>query len=778
MMSFTTIKKSALVLLLFFVFSSANAQYVRSSHVSFSPQELIEDVLFSSNCVEDIQIVEEVSGSFNDGMLSYGFFESVNSSFPFESGLVLSTGRLNNVDGPNNRLSDDDAPGWVGDDDLEEVLGISNTINATVLRFTFTPNAQNISFRYIFASEEYRANNRTTCDFSDAFAFLIRPLGSANYQNIAVVPGTETPVAVTTVRPQIAQFCDAINEDFFGQFNAVESPINFNGQTDILTAEANVIPNQTYEVKLVIADEGNARFDSAVFLEANSFNVGFNLGRDRTGLNSLCESDELLLEIPQNLQSNPITWLFNGNPILNENGLSYLVSEANLGAGLYAAEVDLGNGCLATDTIEVNFEAPTSVDDLVLSQCTSNEQDVRFNLNGIVRQLTAQNLNLVPVDYFENLADATNSINPISSPENYEYTAGQNVFVSLSNSFGCISIAEIELKLETALFPELSFATCVSSADNSIGFDVFATLNRIVAESNLEQDQTISLFRNQIDAANAVNSISGTTLNFEIEELPLTYFARVNGFTGCSGLIPVRFEVSNQVEVEESEVNLLFCREDETLRLDSGFDAIQYELTWSTGENTSSIDVSEPGRYEVIIDLLDAPSPNCSTTKIFNVEVSSTPTLDYILRGVPGNYTVEIFASGEGIYEFSLNGGPFQQANVFSNLDSFNTIRVRDQLGCGENQISFSTLIFPEFFTPNGDGIHDTWFPQGLDGSGFQLLNIQIFDRYGKIISILTSSSRGWDGTYKGKLMPQDDYWYKANFEDQPSLKGNFSLIR
>jgi gliding motility-associated-like protein len=754
-----------------------HAQYVRSSHVSFSPQELIEDILFSSNCVDDVQLQESISGNFNDGMLSYGFFESVNSDFPFENGIVLSTGRLSNIEGPNDSLSDDTAPGWIGDADLEEVLGLTSgeTINATVLRFTFTPKAQNISFRYIFASEEYRDNNRTTCDFSDAFAFLIRPQGSQSYNNIAVVPGTDTPVAVTTVRPQIGNFCDAINEEFFGQFNPVQSAIGLNGQTDVLTAEAQVIPNQTYEVKLVIADEGNARFDSAVFLEANSFNVGFNLGNDRTGFNSLCQDDALELEIPSNLQSNPVTWFFNGNPIPNETSPTYTVSEANLGSGTYSAEVILGNDCTATDSIEINFESPTQAGNLALAQCTSNEPDVFFNLNSIVAQLNAQGLNLVPVDYFENLTDAENATNPINSPESYEYS-NQNVFVRLSNSFGCVSITEIELSLETTLFPEITFETCSPSEETTLRFDVFATLNRIRDESNVSG--TINLYRSQADAANANDPVTGTTIILEKEDLPSTYFARVSSTLGCDGLIPVRFDVTPQVEVNDPVVDLLFCREDTYIVLESEFDDINYEFSWSTGETSSSISVSEPGTYEVTIDLVNAPSQNCSATKTFNVEVSSIAELDYRIFGFPGNYTVEILATGEGDYEYALNSSAYQESPIFSNLESFNTAKVRDKLGCGNSEISFSTLVFPEFFTPNGDGINDVWIPEGISTSGFELITIDIFDRYGKLISVLRPNSNGWDGTFNGRNMPQEDYWYKVRLTNGTVMTGSFTLKR
>ena len=129
----------------------AHAQNITVSQNAFTEQELIEDVLFGTNCVTNITFTSSTSGNFSNGEFSYGYFDANTSGFPFQEGLVLTTGRLTNVPGPNTSLSDDDAPNWDGDLDLENALGISNTINATILEFSFVPQANTISFRYIFA---------------------------------------------------------------------------------------------------------------------------------------------------------------------------------------------------------------------------------------------------------------------------------------------------------------------------------------------------------------------------------------------------------------------------------------------------------------------------------------------------------------------------------------------------------------------------------------------------------------------------------------------------
>lgn len=86
-----------------------------------------------------------------------------------------------------------------------------------------------------------------------------------------MVPGTNIPVKVNTVRGS-GTICPPANQAYFDAFNDTNHPTNFNGQTKILKAESDVIPGETYHIKLVIADEGNHRFDSAIFLGGGSFN--------------------------------------------------------------------------------------------------------------------------------------------------------------------------------------------------------------------------------------------------------------------------------------------------------------------------------------------------------------------------------------------------------------------------------------------------------------------------------------------------------------------------
>ena len=85
------------------------------------------------------------------------YFEQNGSDFPFESGVILTTGDVINAPGPESGTLSDGDNGWPGDGDLETEIGLpgGQTRNATVLEFDFVPVTPEMSFDFIFAAEEY-----------------------------------------------------------------------------------------------------------------------------------------------------------------------------------------------------------------------------------------------------------------------------------------------------------------------------------------------------------------------------------------------------------------------------------------------------------------------------------------------------------------------------------------------------------------------------------------------------------------------------------------------
>ena len=127
---------------------------------------------------------------------------------------------------------------WGTDPDLETALGVTNTLNATSIEFDIVSISSQLQFNYLLASEEYFGIN--PCQLSDGFAFLIKETGSAlPYQNIALVPGTSTPVNTNTIHDEIFGVCPAQNDQYFDGYNVGDT--NYNGRTNVLTAATTIL---------------------------------------------------------------------------------------------------------------------------------------------------------------------------------------------------------------------------------------------------------------------------------------------------------------------------------------------------------------------------------------------------------------------------------------------------------------------------------------------------------------------------------------------------------
>ena len=203
---------------------------------------------------------------------------------------------------------------------------------------------------------------------------------------------------------------------------------------------------------------------------------------------------------------------------------------------------------------------------------------------------------------------------------------------------------------------------------------------------------------------------------------------------------------------------------------------------------TASVDLAEVGeyRYEAYNNVSQTEATaECPTSKDFKVVVSEAPTIDNVRVSQETNaIRIETVVNGMGLYEYALDeiSGPYQDSNIFGNIaPGTHTVYVRDKNGCGmdeETIVQDLTLEgFPQFFTPNGDGVNDFWqFIPPLENGDINIQTIQIFDRYGNFLVQLEPTSQGWNGQLNGRLLPATDYWFRATSKDNQEIKGNFSL--
>lgn len=755
--------------LLFFGFQNlANAQNITVDE-TLTPTQLVEDILINNPCA-NISNVSVTTFNFGDGQ-SFGRFTSGGSAFPFAEGVILTTGRASSAIGPNTFILSEGPDSWNGDDDLEQALNIGNSsINATVLEFDFLPLSNKISFDYLFASEQYLSNpNPNQCGFTDGFVFLLKKANTTDaYSNLAVVPGTSTPVRVNTVRGP-GTICPPANSQFFDAFNTSDHPTNYNGQTKILTAQSNVEPGVLYHIKLVVADQGNRQYDSAIFLGGGSFKIEKDLGDDRllATNNPLCFGTTLELDATEP-GNNTYQWFKNGVLIVGATSPIFTVSEE----AIYTVEISLGaSACISTGEIAIEYDVELTPGSATVVQCDPDFDGITtFNLLKATTVLLAFDPTIQSVEYFED-ANAVNQVDDLTS-----FTSGETtVYAQVFNGNGCSAIAPITLTISnTTPNPPAPIAFCDEDGtkDGIRQFDLATEVSPEVL-NGLPPGLTLNYYatvNNALTGNNPLpNLFSNTTANQQI------IWASITNGPDCYGIIPVTLIV-NFLEVpnfDEEEKVVCEGLNSEVLSVPSGFQT--YLWNDANASTSNSITVTTAGTYTV--EVIDATG--CSDSKTFIVKASSVATITGVIIAdfQGGNNSVTVEFTGSGIYEFSLDSVNYQDTPTFYNVpEGTYTVYVREK-NCGERTKEIFVLDYPKFFTPNGDGYHDVWKINYLQKQN-RRSQVSIFDRYGKLVFSGTGDNDGWDGTFNGANLPASDYWFTLILEDQRVIKGHFSLKR
>ncbi len=211
-----------------------------------------------------------------------------------------------------------------------------------------------------------------------------------------------------------------------------------------------------------------------------------------------------------------------------------------------------------------------------------------------------------------------------------------------------------------------------------------------------------------------------------------------------------------------------------TLEAPAGFDA----YLWSTGAVTRSITVTTAGEYTITVTE-DHDGQLCNASKTITVTASEAPVISdiQISDWTDDRNSITILAEGAGDYEYSLNNAIWQASPTFDDLlPGIYTVYARDRNGCGEAEDEIVLLMYPKFFTPNGDGHHDAWQVKYAFFEPDML--IHIFDRYGKVVASFRGDTFGWDGRFNGRDLPSTDYWFVVERQDGRMYRGHFAMLR
>ncbi len=315
---------------------------------------------------------------------------------------------------------------------------------------------------------------------------------------------------------------------------------------------------------------------------------------------------------------------------------------------------------------------------------------------------------------------------------------------------------------------------CKAAAQNTDIFDL-TSQNTTILSGQDPTIYTISYYLTQNDADTGSNKITNPT-QFSNTQNPQPIFVRVDhNYIGlCHDTTKFLLIVGHEPILAAPNQSTICDGSSQNLSVDPGFSSYK----WSTGETTSTITVTTPGTYTVKIQNIYPGGLFCQTDQSFTVAASGLAKIEEIIvqDWTTDTNSIEVKFSGPGTYTFSLDGVNYQSSNVFNNLKpDLYRVYVKD-LYCGIIFKDQVLLNYDKYFTPNNDGENDLW---RIKFSNFeQGIWVQIYDRFGKLLSKMYSNTIGWDGIYNSFPLPADDYWFVVYRKDGKILKGSFTLVR
>lgn len=327
------------------------------------------------------QYVEKLLGpgvSFSNFILegdrqAIGFFENANSQLGINKGIILSTGKASSSNGNSSLFAGEfNEQGLANIPELAAYVpncfepGATN--DGIILQFDFIPQFDSIALNFVFASEEY--DEYVCAYFNDAFAFLISGPGIVGFENLAVVPGSGDPITINTINNGYVGLSGDSANDPCVLTNALYYNLNpptdivYDGYTTVLTVKKDVIPCQTYTLRIMIADGCDSGFDSAVFIEGENFGtvgakISSNLPEDEPLVYEACTNFNLTFSKPRLVTEEYVFHYTLAGTAINGIDYSYLPDSVFIPADVDSVEINVeiyqDNEAETAETLTFNY---------------------------------------------------------------------------------------------------------------------------------------------------------------------------------------------------------------------------------------------------------------------------------------------------------------------------------------------------------------------------------------------------------------------------------------
>lgn len=702
------------------------AQLVTST--ALTPAQLVQNVLLGGG-------LTATNITYNGAPTAIGSFIGTSSNIGFAGGVIMASGDIANAIGPNNSGSQSTDFGTSSSDPDLSAIASGSLNDAAFLEFDFIPGSDTIKFRYAFGSEEYMVYANSS--FNDAFGFFIsgpNPAGGTYVnQNIALLPGSSTPVTINNVNllNNPAYYFD--NGDGFGSGTAPDGlTIQYNGFTTLLTAIAPVICGQPYHIKLAIADVLDNSFDSGVFLEAGSFasagsttlTSGTNFGGVIVGNDSTiyegCGFASLLVNRGVANSANAETFYYSlSGTATNGDDYSFIGDSVQFAAGQDSALIIINS--LPDLLIEGTETAMLSL--YVINPCSGTDTLIK-------------NIYIVDTPPLKvSLNDDTTLVCP-----------AQGLFLT-ANTAGGVAVG--------------GFTYTWVNASGSGGW------------------------------SNVVGTVDTVHIN---PLLTTTYIVTVSDSCGNTASDTATFNYSAYVPMQVTLNNdTIICGGQQVL-LDA--DVINglpgYTYVWTPNVTTmDSVTVLPPTSAVYTLQVTDL----CGYSKKDTVNVTVYPISSDFQPVFTTNQAVTFndLSVGAATYFWNFGDGSDDSTSTLASPEHFyaddGTYTVMlisiNPNGCSDTSYKTVEILpdfyfyFPDAFTPNKNGNND--FFMGY-GAGIKTYRMRIFDRWGKFIFESTDITIGWDGTYKGEKAMSDVFTCVFDVESMRGVKkrkiGRVTLLR
>uniref|UniRef100_UPI0030FD0C66 T9SS type B sorting domain-containing protein n=1 Tax=uncultured Wocania sp. TaxID=2834404 RepID=UPI0030FD0C66 len=421
----------------------------------------------------------------------------------------------------------------------------------------------------------------------------------------------------------------------------------------------------------------------------------------------------------------------------------------------------------------------------------------------------------IALSYFETQLDLDNN-NPIPDPTTYTNTLlDRDILVLATGSNTCTSITTLPLK--TIIYEDLNqkplpIEEC--EVDNN-GFDFFDVTRReteILNGLDTNDFEPFIYYENEADAIAGNSNTISNSISFEnTQSYTQTIYARVKPQANeCFIVVPINLIVNQSPEIGINEEYVICLnRNDDVINpenapllsvppIDTQLNTTNYTFQWYngteaevnadptgtaiTGATDAQYTPAVVGNYTVFATNITTGCRIPASTTVVGSYPPESMSVELLSTSFSDNNIIEVTVIGVGEYEYRLDSGSWQSSNVFERITGGeHTVYVRDLLNCNEISEMQIVIDYPKYFTPNNDGVHDTWNIKGIATQPNS--EIYIFDRYGKLVKQLNPKGIGWDGTFNGQEFPTGDYWFIVKYNEpldgtQKEFRSHFTLKR